>query len=159
MNRAMLIAPIVAALIWPAAVLGAAPPREVLDLNDPALDAEETAYVSSLCGFPITAEVSGRISFTTLADGSRPGTFALDVYGIRVTYVNPETGAVLRLRDIGPDRFYVQDGAAYVAVTGRSETGTGVVGVVKIDLATNEVVHEAGKNVGFIYDRLCTALD
>lgn len=145
------------ALLLPSAALGGAPSREIISLDDPAIDVDETAFVSDLCGFPIDAAVSGHIIVTVFPDSS-PGVFQLNLYAIRVTYTNPANGKVLRLRDIGPDRFYVQHGIAYVAVTGRSESGSGNIGVVKIDLATGEVVHQAGHEIGVIYDRLCAAL-
>jgi hypothetical protein len=146
------------ALLFPSAALGAAPTREFISLDDPAFDADETAFVSDLCGFPIDAELSGHVIVTSFPKESTPGVFALNVYGVRVTYTNPETGKVARLRDVGPDRFFVKGGVAYVAVTGRSETGSGIVGVVIIDLTTGDVVHQAGNDIGVIYDRLCAAL-
>ena len=38
----------------PAALAGQ-PDREVISLNDPAIDVEESAWASALCGFPIDA--------------------------------------------------------------------------------------------------------
>ena len=146
------------ALLFPSAALGAAPTRDFISLDDPAIDAEETAFVTELCGFPVDAEVSGHVIVTSFPKDGAPGVFALNVYGVRITYTNPETGKVVRLRDVGPDRFFVGGGIAYVAVTGRSETGTGIVGVVIIDLATGDVVHQAGNDIGVFYDRLCAAL-
>jgi hypothetical protein len=144
-------------LLLPSVAL-AAPARDSVSLNDPAIDADESAFVSDLCGFAIDADVSGHIGFVTLGREGSPGTSQLNLYDVHATYTNPANGNVVRLRDIGPDRFYVQDGVAYVAVTGRSETGSGIVGVVKIDLATGEVVHQAGNDIGVLYDRICAAL-
>jgi hypothetical protein len=138
-------------------VFAAGPTREVIDLNDPVVDAEESAFVSDLCGFPIEADVSGHIAITTFTDGSR-SVFELDHYAVRATYTNPETGETVNLRDMGPDRFFIKKGVAYVAVTGRSETGTGVVGTVVINLETGEIVRSAGREVGIYTDRLCDAL-
>ena len=152
------VAAIVLGLMVPAGALAAAPAHGAIWLNDPAEDVAETAFATNLCGFPVTAEVAGRIGFVELDRGAAPGTFALNVYGVRVSYTNPATGKTILLRDVGPDRFYVQDGVAYVAVTGRSVTGTGIVGVVKIDLTTGEVVHSAGNAIGVIYDDLCDDL-
>jgi hypothetical protein len=153
-----ILAVVCVALLWPSAALGAAPTREFISLDDPAIDADETAFVTDLCGFPVDAEVSGHVIVTSFPRDGAPGVFALNVYGVRITYTNPETGKIVRLRDVGPDRFFVKGGIAYVAVTGRSETGSGIVGVVIIDLATGEVVHQSGNDIGVIYDRLCAAL-
>jgi hypothetical protein len=155
--RSFLIA-IATLLLLPSAVLGAQPDYSFVTFDDPAFDAEETAFVSDLCGFPIEAEFGGRIGFVVFDRDGAPGVVELAVYGLRGTYVNPANGKTVRIRDIGPDRFYIQDGIGYVAVTGRSEGGSGIVGVVKIDLATGEVVHEAGNEIGFAYDRICTEL-
>jgi hypothetical protein len=134
----------------------AAPTTMVIDLNDPAIDADESAFASDVCDFPIVADVSGHIRLVTFDGGGSVQN--LNLYNVLATYTNPETGATYRLRDIGPDRFYVKRGVLYVAVTGRSETGSGVIGVVKINLDTGEVVHSAGKGIGFFYDRLCAAV-
>ena len=140
-----------------APVAAARPEREVIDMNDPAIDVEETAFVTQACGFPIVADVSGHVMFTVFPEGSRH-VQELDHYAIRATYTNPATGETFRLRDIGPDRFFVKHGVAYVAITGRSETGSGNIGVVVINLETGELVHKAGNDIGFYTERLCAAL-
>jgi hypothetical protein len=139
------------------AALAAGPVRISIDLDDPQIDIDETAWASDLCGFAIDAQVSGHILGFEFPDNGR-SVFALNVYNQKATYRSVATGAVLRLRDIGPDRFYTKDGRAYVAVTGRSTTGSGVIGQVVIDLETGEIVHTAGNDVGFFYDGFCEAL-
>ncbi len=138
----------------PTAVAGP-PAREVISLDDPAIDVEESAWATGLCGFPIDADVSGHI--LGIAHDGTGHILGLDVYGIRATYRNPDTGATFRYRDIGPDRAFVKDGRVYVAVTGRS-SGSGVIGVVVIDIATGDVVHVAGNDVGDFYAGMCEAL-
>lgn len=155
--RAAFVA-LVLGLALPASVLGARPEHSSLTFNDPAIDVEETAFVSAYCDFPVEADFSGRIGFLVFDRNGAPGTFEIGVYGLRGTYVNPENGKVVRVRDIGPDRFYIRDGIGYVAVTGRSEGGTGIIGVVKINLDTGEVVHQAGNEIGYAYDRICAEL-
>ena len=137
------------------AVMAGPPDREVTNLDDPTIDAEESAWASGFCGFEIVADVGGHIG-TIVMDGTGH-VLELNLYAIRATYTNPETGATFRYRDIGPDRLYVKDGRAYVAVTGRS-SGSGVIGVVVIDLETGEFVHVAGNDVGDFYDGMCETL-
>ena len=137
------------------AALAAGPTREVTWLNDPGIDVEESAWASGFCGFPVEADVAGRIQ--TIVQSGTGHILGLDVYGIRADYRNPETGARFTYRDIGPDRLFVKDGRVYVAVTGRS-SGSGVIGVVVIDTATGDVVHVAGNDVGDFYDGMCEAL-
>jgi hypothetical protein len=138
----------------PAALAGP-PAREVISLNDPAIDVDESAWASDLCGFPVDADVSGHIQ--VIAHDGTGHVLGLDVYGIRATYRNPDTGATFHYRDIGPDRVFVKDGRVYVAVTGRS-SGSGVIGVVVIDVEADEVVHVAGNDVGDFYDGMCETL-
>jgi hypothetical protein len=146
------------ALLLPAGALAAPPDRFVVDLNDPDIDVSESAFVSGLCGFDIDAQVSGHIVFTVFDDDSQRHVVELHHFGIRTTYMNVATGAVVRVRDIGPDRHYISDGVLHVAITGRSEGGTGIVGVVKINLETGEVEHVAGNDIGVFLDRLCGEL-
>jgi hypothetical protein len=105
------------------AVLAAGPQREVFDLNSAAADAEESEWASDPCGFPVVADMSGHIGVLVFPDGR--GLTELDTYAARVTYANPATGVSASVHDSGPDRFLVKDGMRYVAVTGRSTTGTG----------------------------------
>jgi hypothetical protein len=129
----------------------------VIDLNDPQIDIDESAWASDECGFPIRAEVSGHIIALAFPDGRRR--VETSVYNTRATYTNVATGASTRLRDIGPDRIYWLDGRLVAAITGRSLTGSGVIGLVIIDLKTEEVLFQAGNEVGFFYDWFCAAID
>jgi hypothetical protein len=146
------------ALVLPSSALAAPPTHETISLNDPALDAEESAWASDWCGFPVVGNVSGHIRIH-IKSKTGPGVVELAIYGIRIQYTNPANGATFKVRDIGPDRFFVKDGRLYVAVTGRSEGGTGTIGQVVIDLETGEVVRQAGREIGLYWDRLCQAID
>ena len=161
MPRSLRVLAILASLLVllgaaPAAFAGG-PTREVVDLNDPQIDIDETAWATGWCGFPVVAQVSGRIQVKVFPEGRR-ATQELDIYGIRVWYRNPANGKTAYLRDIGPDRFFVRDGHPYVAVTGRSSNGSGVIGVVVIDMVTGDVVHSAGNDVGVFNDWFCGAI-
>jgi hypothetical protein len=157
MRRSVVLVVFALGMVAAAPVAAARPEREVIDLNEPAVDVEESAFATEECGFDVVADVSGHIILTDFPEGSRH-VQELDHYAVRATYTNPETGQTFRLRDIGPDRFFVKDGVAYVAVTGRSETGTGNIGVVVFNLDTGEIVHEAGRFIGFYTERLCEAI-
>lgn len=138
-------------------VLAAAPDRSVIDLGDPAVAADESEFVSGLCGFAIDVTSNGQIRVLRFPGGSQ-SVLELNIYNMRFTYTNALTGASIRLRDIGPDRFFIKDGLAYVAVTGRATTSTGIIGVVTFDLATGDIVHSAGNDVGWFYGQLCAAI-
>ncbi len=136
--------------------VAAGPERTVIDLNDPQIDFDESAWASDGCGFPIRAEVSDHIIVLVFPDGRRR--VETNVYNQRVTYTNIATGASTRLRDIGPDRTYWLDGRLVAAITGRSVTGSGVIGLVIVDFNTGEVLFQAGNEVGNFYDGFCAAL-
>jgi hypothetical protein len=138
------------------AALAAGPQRTVIDLNDPQIDIDESAWASDMCGFPIRAEVSGHIIVLVFPDGRRR--VQTNVYNQKATYTNVATGTSLRLRDIGPDRTYWLDGRLVTAITGRSLTGAGVIGLVIVDVETGEVLFQAGNEVGYFYDGFCAAM-
>jgi hypothetical protein len=139
------------------AVLAAGPTVEILDLNDPQADIDESASISDACGFPIAADVAGTWRFVVYPEDARH-VVEIDHYVTRVTYTNLDTGRVVKLRDIGPDRAYLRDGHLYVAVTGRAVTSQGNIGQVVVDIETGEIVFRAGNDVGLFNDQLCDAL-
>lgn len=62
------------------------------------------------------------------------------------TYTNP-AGDTWLFRDRGPDRVYLVEGVPFVAINGRAG-GSGVIGHVVINLATGEVIQQAGNPIG-----------
>lgn len=146
---------LVAALAGPA--MAAGPTREILDLDDPAWDADETAWITDVCGFAVDASVAGTWTFVVYPSDARH-VVEIDHYVTRISYTNVATGTIVRLRDIGPDRFSVRDGRLYVAVTGRAVTSWGHIGQIVLDIESGEIVFEAGADTGFFYDDLCARL-
>jgi hypothetical protein len=139
------------------AALAAGPERIVIDLDDPQLDADESAFWSAECGYAVSADNRGHITGLVFGGGRR-SILEIWVYNIRATYTNVETGTSATVYDDGPDRFFLRNGMAYVGVTGRSTTGTGTIGVIVFDLATDEIVHQAGRDVGVFFNTLCDTL-
>lgn len=126
-----------------------------ISFDDPAIEADEVAFVSGICGFPVEVDLAGKV-VVHLFDGGRM--VEVDNYNIRGLYTNPANGKTWKLVDSGPDRLYVRDGELFVGITGRSLTGSGVIGLVVIDLATGETVFTAGNDRGFYVDTICAAL-
>jgi hypothetical protein len=151
------IVALTAMLAFAGAAAGAKPTRVVVDLDDPVIEAEFAAQLTKACGTEIDADLSGRI-ISLVLDKPDTGVVALDVFHIEATFTNPETGATFSLLDVGPDVYFVRDGQLFVAITGRSLTGSGVIGRVVIDLETEEAVFEAGKPVGDFVETVCQAL-
>jgi hypothetical protein len=84
----------------------------------------------------------------------------IDVFGTHATFTNVDTGATYSIVDVGPDiySFDPATGHLTVAITGRSLTGSGVIGRVVIDLDTGEIVSSAGNPEGDWVENACTAL-
>lgn len=141
-SGALLIAALLALLATPAL---AAEPRKplVIDLNDPALDAEDGAFWTAACGFPVTAELSGHIIVHNEKRGSIE---SLTVFHITETLTSAD--GTYRLVDVGPDIWFTRNGTTYVAVVGRSLTGSGVIGRVLVNADTGEILRVSGRIVG-----------
>ena len=157
MRAISVMAMLLLALLLPAATLAAGPTHSRVSFNEPADDVSESEAISEFCGFPIDADIAGFIRVTDHSSKTN-GTVHKASYHIRIHYRNPANGAAYYMRDIGPDREYIKDGVLHVAVTGRSEAGTGRTGVTKINLETGEIVHQSGRELGFVYDHLCDSL-
>ena len=114
--------------------------------------------MTAACGTEIDVDLTGRIIVLVFDKPVSEGVVELNVFHIDATFTNPETGATLSLHDVGPDVYFVRDGKLFVAVTGRSTTGSGVIGRVVFDVETGEVVFEAGKPVGDYVETVCEAL-
>lgn len=131
--RCLLLGALVAMLASPAL---AGEPRKpfIFDLNDPAFDADESAGWTKICGFPVTAELSGHIIFHNAKSGAVE---FITVY--HQTEILTSASGTYRIHDIGPDIEYIRGGVSYIAAVGRSITGSGVIGRTVINLDTGEV--------------------
>jgi len=149
------VAAVICALALLSSAAAARPEIFTFSFDDPAIEANEAAFVSGICGFPVTVDLEGKVVVHVFADGR---TLEIDNYNIRGLYTNPANGETWKLVDAGPDIFFVRDGKVFVAVTGRSLTGSGVIGHVVIDLDTGAAVFTAGNDRGFYVDAICSAL-
>ena len=132
-GRCLILAALAAMLAAPAA---AGEPQKpfVLDLNDPEFDVDDSIWWTEQCEFPVTAELSGHIIFH---NAKRGAVESITVYHT-AEILTSEWGSY-RLHDIGPDIEYIRNGVPYVAIVGRSITGSGVIGRTVINLDTGEV--------------------
>jgi hypothetical protein len=132
-RHSLLLAVVLAILAAPA---WAASPNKpvVIDLDDPAIDAEESAFWTDVCGFDVMAEVSGHI---IVHNPKRGAIHELTVFHIdeRLT----SDFGTYHLIDVGPDIVYSRGGVVYIAVVGRSLTGSGVIGHVVVNTETGDV--------------------
>jgi hypothetical protein len=149
-----------ALLVLTASPAAAAKPLKItFDLADPVGDAQMSAALSDYCGTPIQAVSGGTLTIHAVA--AADGTFRheIDKWQIRDSFTNLETQVTLLMHDVGPDHYWIdKDGHLFVAVIGRSLTGTGVIGRVVIDAETGEIVSQAGRDLGPFFDQVCDAL-
>jgi hypothetical protein len=155
-----LLAAFLSAALLAAPALAAQPTRMVFDVDDPVLEAELGTLLSTACGTEIVADTSGHVIvmiFSGKRGELRP---ELDIFGSHFSFTNPDTGATYTIVDVGPDVYAVDrvTGHLTVAVTGRSLTGSGVIGRVVFDLDTGEAVFEAGNPQGDWVANACAAL-
>ena len=79
----------------------------------------------------------------------------LTVYHNTWTFTNT-AGETFVFREVGPDHVYMRDGKLYVSVIGRMPFGP--VGHLIFDLATGDLVFEAGRDFGEVVLQACEAL-
>lgn len=152
---ALFIAAFLCVLGLTATASAARPEVFKFSFDNPDIEADEAAFVSGICGFPVEVDMEGKVVIH-LFDGGRM--VEIDNYSVRGLYTNPANGKTWKLVDSGPDRVYVRNGELFLGITGRSITGSGVIGLVVIDLATGEAVFIAGNDRGFYVDTICAAL-
>ena len=116
----------------------------IIDLNDPAVDVDDSAFFTAECGFPVVADTSGHI-IIHMAKGGGP-VVSKSNYNIRSTLTS--ANGTVRIVDAGPDITIVRNGTTYFVAAGRSNTGTGVIGRVVINSDTLEVISVSGRLVG-----------
>ncbi len=153
------VAGTVLAVTMVGAAAAAPPTREVIDLDDPAAEAFWSEALTQECGFEVLADFEGTVTVHTFDRTTGRGKTQIDKYWIRDSFTRVSTGETIILNDVGPDLWSVNaDGELQLALTGRSLTGSGVIGRVVINQVTGEVEHMAGKPVGSLAEQVCPAL-
>jgi hypothetical protein len=139
----------------------AGPPQHfVVSFDDHAFEAAEAAKVTAACGTPIGVDLKGKVVVNVLDKPTARGVVEIAAFGTRATYTNVETGATLAFTDAGPDvvRFDPATGHVQIAITGRSITGSGVIGRVVVDLQTGETLAVSGLEIGDYVELVCDAI-
>ncbi len=136
--------------------LAAKPDRFVIDVSSAAYEAETERLLLGTCGFAIDFEATGHI-ITHVFNG-HPRMVQISNYRLFESFsANGKT--VVVQPDSGPDRIWIgNDGVPYLAIIGRSVTGSGVAGRTVINLATGELVSSNGHELGDFFGFLCTEL-
>ena len=136
-------------------VLAAKPTIFKIDISDPAFEAGVEAQLLVTCGYPIELDGRGHI-IVHVFDGPR----VVEIDNFRLFETYSANGKSVTIRpDSGPDIYWVgRDGALYLALTGRSVTGSGVIGRTVVNLDTGEVVSSHGHEIGDFASFLCSEL-
>lgn len=136
--------------------LAARPDVFIVDNGSEESEAADEAFLSAICGYPIDVEGGGKI-VVHVFDGN-PRLLEIDNY--QLFYWFSANGKTVVVRpDAGPDVVWVgRDGHVYLAIVGRSVTGSGVIGRTVIDLDTFELVSSHGRDLGDFLDWVCTSL-
>jgi hypothetical protein len=156
----MFFAAAVITLAHVAAAGSARPGMTVISFDDPELEAEIAADLTAACGAPIAVDLSGKVEIIALNKSAQAGAIEINAYETRGTFTNTVTGAKAMLVDAGPDllKYDAKTGHVVVAITGRSITGSGVIGRVVVDLDTGEVLSVKGLAKGDFVENLCSEL-
>ena len=131
----------------------AARPEIVSFADDDVADGE---YFSDLCGFEIWSESSGHVIFHNEKRGANNF-----IANWQINNVLHSANGSYHLVDAGPDMLHRQAGSEHFTITGRSLTGSTLIGRLVVDIATGEVtIH--GNLVGsepFDIAWICDELD
>lgn len=157
-----LVLPVLAILMLALAFPAAAgkPVRFVVDLGTPANEADIAAFLSDACGAPIAVEADGKLIIIVLDKPKAQGVVEINAYEFHALVTNVATGATTTIVDAGPDLFKIdpKTGHLLLAITGRSTTGSGVIGRFVIDLDTGEVVAVSGNDLGDPAQAICAEI-
>lgn len=155
--RRMVAAALCAAIlatVGAGSVLAAKPTTFIVDVSE--TESEDEALLLAICGYPIDVENRGHI-VVHLFDGHTP-LIEIDNYQMFESFsANGKT--VVAHPDAGPDVIWVgSDGDVFLALVGRSVTGSGVIGRTVVNLSTGELVSSHGHELGDFIEFLCSEL-
>jgi hypothetical protein len=147
-------------LVIVTAASAAQPTKTVVSFDDPALEAEIAGDFTTACHAPIAVDLSGKVEIIVLNKSTQAGAIEIDAYQTRGTFTNTATGATATLVDAGPDlvKYDPKTGDVVLAITGRSITGSGVIGRFVVDLDTGEILSVSGLAKGDFAANLCAEL-
>jgi hypothetical protein len=129
----------------------------VIDFDDPALEAADSASFTTQCGVPIAVDYAGHIVFHLRASGPW---FEIDAFQTMGTYTNLLTGSSVSFHDAGPIRHSLSDdGHVIIDVTGRHHSSRWV-GRITLDLSTPtvDVVAMHGHPLVDVFGNVCELL-
>ena len=137
-------------------VSAARPTIVIVDVSDPAREAGFEADLLKACGFAIDVEATGHVIMHQFDGNPR----LVEINNYRMFETFSANGKTLVVRpDSGPDVVWVgRDGHLYIALVGRSVTGSGVVGRTVFDITAMELVSSNGHELGDFIAWVCNGL-
>jgi hypothetical protein len=137
-------------------VSAAKPDFFIIDINTQEFEDDQEAFFLEVCGYPIDFEGTGHIVFHVFNDNPR----LIEIHNFRLFETFSANGKTIEVRpDSGPDLIWIgQDGDVYLAIVGRSVTGSGVVGRTVFNLSTGEFVSSNGHDLGDFLTFVCEEL-
>jgi hypothetical protein len=140
---------VVAAVVAPGAS-AAKPTMERFEIDETFDD----GFLTEACGVPVTTHAEGHVIVRTFS-GDKAGPAQLTTLSIALTATAGDNS--YRFRDVGADHVQVkQDGTEILMIVG--QVPFGFTGVLKIDLATDEVILEPQHSLEGRVEEACAAL-
>ncbi|HEU6444330.1 MAG TPA: hypothetical protein VFL61_04660 [Gaiellaceae bacterium] len=140
---------VVAAALVPGALAGK-PTFERITVDETFAD----DFLTDACGVPVTTHASGHVTVRTFSGG---GTGPADITTLNIGLTATSGDNTYRFRDVGADHVQIApDGTEIVMIIGQIPFG--FTGVLKIDLATGEVIHEPQHSLEGRVEDACAAL-
>jgi hypothetical protein len=140
---------VVAAVVVPGALAGK-PTFDRISIDDTFAD----DFLTDACGVPVTTHAQGHITIRTFSGG---GTGPAEVVTVNVALTATAGDNTYRFRDVGADHTQVKpDGSVIVMIIGQLPFQ--FAGVLKIDPATDEVLHEPHADREARLEEACAAL-
>ncbi len=143
----LMVAPVLVLPVGAAPNLNERAKPKVTNFNE--IEGDLSELFTDVCGFPVNVDTEGWFKEIEIdaADRGKRQPVLRTIYHITSEVFTSEWGTFKIRQDVGPDVVFVENGEFKAAVTGRSLTGSGVIGRVVYDLATGEIESEAGRRV------------
>jgi hypothetical protein len=139
---------VVSAVFAPGASAGK-PTIERIEIDDTTPD----EFLTDACGVPVTTTARGHIIVRTFPEGTGPA----EIRTINIGLTARAGDNTYTFRDVGADHVQVkQDGTPILTIIG--QVPFDFIGVLKINLATDEVIHEPQHNTEGRLEDACAAL-
>ena len=138
----------VAAVVAPGASAGK-PTIERFDIEETSAD----DFLTEACGVPVTTTARGHVIVRTFPDGTGPA----EIRTLNIGLTAMAGDNTYKFRDVGADHVQVKrDGTAILMIIG--QVPFEFTGVLKIDLATGEVILEPQHSTEGNVEKACAAL-